>query len=744
MSIEANSALLIGALLSLGSLQFPLLLVPAILIPSWSLLYAAIFSRRHRTFYNIIDKNKKNGNLPPVTAAAALLKSTDTNGNSNDIMSIWRVSPAFGASPLQCSSLAPLTCLPAPWESSSLMYAIVGEGANISKVDLSKGIAMWMGVGDSEGYAMRCENEEPKRFKFTRIGRVDELQPNNPRNTPFVSDIADPFLETVAAVTNVKEDKRKAALSNKTALDETIRCGDIVILHDAQTNKHLATSGWWVIFTSDAPTTNAYFVITILNEDGSIRYGHPVTAGTAFKLRSAKFPRYEVGCQSTPSIENKGNLLVMYEFPKLAARSTVRWKHGGLVNPLFLCGLPDEVQTSIDPTTTLQRKSNWNIYGGLITVLSYLRRYPISNVRVVGHAELLHRLLNKVFLVAVVVVTGSDEYGSKEWTCFKSPQEVDKILASVETQQVAVLKERGLASTASNGNALVGDKGSAAGGKLQHESPMAQDIRLQNRRFAEVLKEDSKAGGIARGLFLSAFRHTGLWDCWILEGSAKEMGVTLTVDKVLGSPLLMIGTARMLWESHFREELCVLYGTQLVLYPPMSNKPSWVLPLRDIVGLGDVLLEESPLPGTYALRIETMGRVYYLSCRGYKTREVLRDAVAAQIASLATLDVRSFPSSSLGGASPDSYTHLSGQWLPTTRLILNSRRFPFDSQSRSARSSWLGGETYWRLSEHLLQAASDIEALHYERTKGMESKKPLSPGNAVSAVYDEAVENALK
>jgi hypothetical protein len=138
----------------------------------------------------------------------------------------------------------------------------------------------------------------------------------------------------------------------------------------------------------------------------------------------------------------------------------------------------------------------------------------------------------------------------------------------------------------------------------------------------------------------------------------------------------------------------------------------------------------------FALRIETMGRVHYLSCSTYGDREVLRDTLAANIGSLPTLSVRaSIASSILGGASPDSFTHLSGQWLPSTRLILNARTFVFDSQSRSSKSRWLKGESHWKLSEHLLQAASDMEALHYS------SGKKAVPGGPLQATGADLTDN---
>ena len=745
-----DPAAVVGCTLALAScLGGPalLMLAPALLL-GLTALWRLVFQRREEShFFNIIDKRGggggggglRGGDSSALAAFGTAASSTSFASSTSGIRpggsgvaapGVARYSDTFG----------PLACLPAPWESSALMLNIVGEGDVIIGDSAKATVATLMGVGDSEGYAMRCNCEKPTKCKFVRIGRLSE-EPASMRMSPFVSEVADPFNEPIAVPTDVSADKRKAA-SKSADGDDTMRCGDIVMLVDQQSRKTLCTSGWWMVFTSEKVSTNCYFIVTVLNEyDGSVKYGSPVVAGSPFRLRSAKYPKYEVGCQASSSIENKGNLLVMYEFSKYLARGTVRWKQGGLVNPLFLCTLPEGTRASLPPTVAAQRRSKWNLYGGLVSTLSYLRRHPVRSIRVVGHAELLHRLLNKVFLAVIVVVSGSDEYGDKEWMCLRSPQDIDKLLASAESQQDIVMRSKGLSVSAKQGE---GDADSHR--PLAHESPMGQDLRLANHRFQAALKRDSKAHGTAGALFLSVLQHSSLWDCWLLDScwtkdvaGAQPLGITLPNDKNLGSPLYSTCVARMLWESHVREELCVLYASHIACYAPLSSKASWMLSLRDIVGLADVLLEDSPLPSTFALRVETMGRIHYISCCSYETRETLRDALAAQISSLPPLPSRSLHTSSvLGGASPDSFTHLSGQWLPSTRLILNARKFAFDSQSRSTRSRWLRSETYWNLSEYLLEAASEMETLHYQRTKA-----PVAAAEASAEEVDDE-ERALK
>ena len=697
MDGKVDPRLLLAAALSAASLYpaagAPLLIGPALLLALWSFILHS--SREVSKFYNIIDKNSKK------TLAAVVLVPPNPVGGGSAREGDVHVSGACSAT--YSSTLVPVACLPASWESSTLMYNIVGDSDVVDRNMTST--TTWMGIGDSEGYALRCDNDEPRGCKFIRIGR---LSPSSSKS-PFASDISDPHLEPIALATDVNADKRKAsALDSSGITDDKIRCGDIVMLVD-QNRKTLSNNGWWLIFSRDAVSTNCYFVITVLSDDGTVKHGTALTAGMSFRLRSAKYPKYEVGCQASSSIENKGNLLVMYEFSKYPARSYVRWKQGGQVNPLFLCMLPEQAKTSLPPTVAAQRKSKWNVYGGLVSTFSVLRRFPVRNVRAVGHVEMMHRLLNKVFLVVIVAVSGSDEYGDKEWMCLRSATDVDRVLASAEAQQDTVLQSRGY-PRGNNKNHR----------PLEHESAIGQDLRLMNHRFQAALKQDPKARGVARALFTAVFRHAGLWDCWFLGGSAKDLGVTAAgLDKALGAPVLTVSVARMLWESYVREEVCVLYSSQLVFFAPQTSKPSWSLPLRDVVGLADVHLEESPLPGTFTLRIETMGRVYYLSCNSFDARRVLRDAIAVQISGLALPVQRVSPTSSLmGGASPDTFTHVSGQWLPSTRLILNARRFAFDSQSRSCRTRWLKDESYWRLSEHLLQAASDVASLHLERSKG--------------------------
>ena len=692
--IQVDLGLLVGAIFALASVLAPVLFVPAFLLVVRAIL-ERLLAPREGQFYNIIDKSANN--LPAASAAAA--GSGSDGGKDADPLAIWKVAAPYAASPTSSSVPCPLMFLPAPWEDRASLLRIVGED---DAIDPSKS-ASWIGLDDAEGYAIRVEMSVPKRCKFVRVGRVDEQQPS--AKTPFASEVPDPFSESATEVADVSADKRKAPLDAATRWDDTIRSGDIVFVVDQQSKKHLTVAGWWVLLSADAVTSNAYFIITHVNDAGDATYGAPVTAGVPFRLRSARYPRYEVGVQAQASIENRGNMLVMYEFSRSSSKGSVRWKQGGQVNPLFLCTLPDTMRTSLHPSVSMQRQHKWNIYGGIVSGLSYLRRHPIKNIRVMGHAEVLHRLLNKVFLVVVVVVTGSDEYGDKDWTCLKSFKDIDNMLGQVESRQDAALQKRGLADKRVEGHR-----------PLHHESHIAQDIRLMNHRFRAALKLDAYARGVASAVFLTEFKHASLWDAWMLTGGMKELGAApSSADRALGPALYTGCVARMMWESHIREEVCVLYATQLSCYPPLSARASWVLPLRDVVGLADVYLEESPLPGTYALRVETMGRIYYLSCRSYEARAVLRDSIAHQIAVLPPPTTKASPFSSyLGGASPDSFTHVSGQWLPSTRLILNARKFPFDTQSRSSRS-WLRDESYWRLSEHLLQAASELELLLHER-----------------------------
>ena len=723
---------LLCALFSLFGGPLLLLLAPAAVIELWA-LWRLLFSRQDRVFYNVLDKKGVRAALSSAAGGPGSPPRLKANGSSG-----VGILTESGHVATYTNSFMPLACLPAPWESHSLLLNIVGEGDKIVGNSSMTTATTLMGVGDSEGYAMRCIGEEPKRCKFVRIGRVP-----NGEVSPFVSDVSDPFLETVAVATDINADKRKAAIKGADAGDDTIRCGDIVMIVDQQSRKTLAASGWWIVFTSDSVSTNCYFVITILNDEGVLKHGSPIKAGSPFRLRSAKYPKYEVGCQTSSTIENKGNLLVMYEFSKYVARNSVRWKQGGYVNPLFLCTLAACAKPSLHPSVAAQRKSKWNLYGGLVSTLSYLRRHPVRSIRVVGHAEVLHRLLNKVFMVAVIVVSGSDEYGEKEWKCLRSPKDADKLLDAAEAQQEVILK--------SNGKSMTNIAGVELHRPLDHESLMGQDLRLMNYRFQAAIKRDNHTRGCAQALFLSVLQNSSIWDSWMLDSSwtkdapgAVPLGVSLSSDKALGPPVLTTCVARMLWESHVREELCVLYTAHVVCYAPLTSKPSWSLLLRDIVGIGDVLFEDSPLPGMFALRIETMGRVHYLSCSTYEAREVLRETLAANIGSLPTLSVRaSIASSILGGASPDSFTHLSGQWLPSTRLILNARTFVFDSQSRSSRSRWLKSEPHWKLSEHLLQAASDMEALHYTRSKSVPGV-PLQATGADLADDVEEEERELK
>lgn len=129
-----------------------------------------------------------------------------------------------------------------------------------------------------------------------------------------------------------------------------------------------------------------------------------------------------------------------------------------------------------------------------------------------------------------------------------------------------------------------------------------------------------------RERFHSMLKKPQIFDTWLLRGGATEIGVVISAKPPHLQQCLV---ARCLWESHWREELAVLYPTHISFYPPLSRKPIWVFPLADLVQVR-VMQRENPLPGLFVLCLEGLGRCHYLCFSTAISRDVWASSIMEQ------------------------------------------------------------------------------------------------------------------
>jgi hypothetical protein len=131
----------------------------------------------------------------------------------------------------------------------------------------------------------------------------------------------------------------------------------------------------------------------------------------------------------------------------------------------------------------------------------------------------------------------------------------------------------------------------------------------------------------ARERLHSMLKKPQIFDTWFLRGGAAEIGVTVSSKMPHLHQCLV---ARCLWESHWREELAVLYPTHISFYAPLSRKPIWVLPLADLMKVR-VMQRENPLPGLFVLCLECLGRCHYVCFSTPLLRDVWASAIMEQL-----------------------------------------------------------------------------------------------------------------
>jgi len=213
------------------------------------------------------------------------------------------------------------------------------------------------------------------------------------------------------------------------------------------------------------------------------------------------------------------------------------------------------------------------------------------------------------------------------------------------------------------------------------------------------------------------------FDTWFLRGGSIELGVIPTINDDYGALLGECVVAMCLWESHWREEACLMYESCVVLHAPLSKIPSYVLPYIDIQQIRPVYISEyiNPLPGLPLIAIETAWRCHYLAFVDEISRATFQQKIDAAIythkkgANKMQQDV--WKAHLWQGFQPSSEPSLSegkGMWAKVAssrkskqRVVLNTRRMAFDNETFSLNGSQSAERLIGIFVEDLLRQALD-------------------------------------
>mmetsp|Transcript_19758 Transcript_19758/g.36793 ORF Transcript_19758/g.36793 Transcript_19758/m.36793 type:complete len:1713 (-) Transcript_19758:223-5361(-) len=282
------------------------------------------------------------------------------------------------------------------------------------------------------------------------------------------------------------------------------------------------------------------------------------------------------------------------------------------------------------------------------------------------------------------------------------------------------------------GVVLESDRVTALKGYLSDSSiPLASTTRPS----AESDPQPSASAYLAKKAFLSALSAPQILDTWFLSEDGDKYLRAPPPSKKSPPRMQVAIVARALWDSHWREEIAVVYPSYIAFYPLLAKKASWTLYLQELIGISHVADATSPLPGFSILRIETIGRLHYLAFSSKESCNIMAASVLEHFSEI-TFD-SSMPLVGEMGDPRDRFVLKSGRWRPAgRRLILNARKFLFDIEEKSSSSvvagttsggkansdmaysdglavkldfSENGKEPYWKFAERLLQDVFRLE-----------------------------------
>ena len=227
-------------------------------------------------------------------------------------------------------------------------------------------------------------------------------------------------------------------------------------------------------------------------------------------------------------------------------------------------------------------------------------------------------------------------------------------------------------------------------GQLSAPDQSCRTISHVLSEISVTASEQSTISNPVTDAFYSLFTHSSEFDSWFLRGGCLELGVVPLKMETFGSPPTECIVARSLWDSHWREEACLVYDSSISFYSPLSKKPSFVLYKNDFQKIRkiDNNSQMNPLSGFPMIAIETALRCHYLAFldeevrMGFYNRLTLKET-AQQGDSLTKELLKGV--NLWQGIQASSNDGSWGKWAPIIsskrhhqRIVLNSRKMTFD------------------------------------------------------------------
>ena len=621
---------------------------------------------------------------PPTVRPPVRSPQQQHNENDDESLSLWNTELDDDDNGILTNYDMLLLQQPAPWDTYSDSSLFASNSNNSIPIPMS-----WHGIGVDDQFAISTVMPNAQSIKLIKVGKMS----SSSHFTEFVSHISDSPIEE-EAIHGDDGDKNIKSNAKESTKPETIRSGDIIKIFFPKENKYLTVyQGMWMGYCNqhESKASKCYFKVVLLDEQGLCQFGTPILCGQPFKLRSARWPSYEIGYQyNGKSSVGQNTRLVLYEWINKRMSSAIRWRHGGgMINPLYISIIPQNIGNI--PVT---KRGGW--FGDPTNCTASSSNF---DARIVGWSEILHRSNKSMQLVFIVVssFTGNDGK-SHRVTLLRPAFDVEAILESIEA----------------------GDGPDVQTGvtPIFHETPIDKNCRVVAARLDRLMGKTKVASSFSplrrkkatvcgtnqtKNLLAQYFCKQQVVDSWFM---------TNTVDLAVLPPINshVFYCARAIWETHWAEEVVFLTPINLLFYPLQSKRnspPVFSLAYKDILSVSTLPNNDSsPLPGYYIIAIETIGRVYYMAIRTNQNKGRIVNIIMNQI-NITNSNIG--PSMKLRARLdvPESYVLPSGQYQPATRKILNARKFSFNLPPKKE-------EQYWKFSARLLKLAIEIDPSSYD------------------------------
>jgi hypothetical protein len=130
----------------------------------------------------------------------------------------------------------------------------------------------------------------------------------------------------------------------------------------------------------------------------------------------------------------------------------------------------------------------------------------------------------------------------------------------------------------------------------------------RHHRGDESINQSQTHNGDVKSILFTALSKPELLDTLFLHDSDPEKYLP-----VIRREPTRVSSIRAVWDTHWREEIAILYASSIACYPLLGSKPAGVLSLQEIIGVSYLPEDIPPLPRLCVMRIETIGRIHYLA-----------------------------------------------------------------------------------------------------------------------------------